>query len=195
MLSVATMILCGRRHRVAVWTGSCPCGRGRGRHRWPSSRSTRPARWGLPRDLANLLALGTLGVLYLEYKVDRQPVDPLPGPLAGLSPADQVLPAQDGRGRLVPLPARADAGPDRRGHQPERHGRAPGCSSGRCWPSGCWACSSSSARRAGFETEATVGQRCRPRPAQRRPLSRAVRRALTSRPTLRVLALTLALGG
>ena len=28
-------------------------------------------RWGLPRDLANFLALGTLGLLYLEYKVDQ----------------------------------------------------------------------------------------------------------------------------
>ena len=27
-------------------------------------------RWGLPRDLANILAVGTLGLLYLEYKSD-----------------------------------------------------------------------------------------------------------------------------
>ncbi len=27
-------------------------------------------RWGLPRELANVLALGTLGLLYVEYKVD-----------------------------------------------------------------------------------------------------------------------------
>ena len=27
-----------------------------------------PGHWGMPRDLANLLAVGTLGLLYLEYK-------------------------------------------------------------------------------------------------------------------------------
>jgi protein-glutamine gamma-glutamyltransferase len=27
-------------------------------------------RWGLPRELANVLALGTLGLLYLEYKIE-----------------------------------------------------------------------------------------------------------------------------
>jgi hypothetical protein len=27
-------------------------------------------RWGLPRELANMLALGTLGLLYVEYKID-----------------------------------------------------------------------------------------------------------------------------
>ena len=28
-------------------------------------------RWGLPRDLANLLAVGTLGLLFLEYRSDE----------------------------------------------------------------------------------------------------------------------------
>ena len=31
-------------------------------------------RWGLPRDLANILALGTLGLLYLEYRSDETQV-------------------------------------------------------------------------------------------------------------------------
>ena len=30
----------------------------------------RVPRWGLPRQLANLLALGTMGLLYFEYKTD-----------------------------------------------------------------------------------------------------------------------------
>ena len=30
----------------------------------------RSGRWGLPRDLADILALGTLGILFLEYRTD-----------------------------------------------------------------------------------------------------------------------------
>jgi hypothetical protein len=34
----------------------------------------RTGRWGLPRELANLLALGTLGILFIEYRVDESQV-------------------------------------------------------------------------------------------------------------------------
>ncbi len=68
MLTVATMILCGEA------TDS--------RLNWFLPLTTAAAgivafltvdqnrRWGLPRDLANFLALGTLGILYIEYSAD-----------------------------------------------------------------------------------------------------------------------------
>ena len=36
-----------------------------------SSRSISTGKWALPRQLANALAVATLGLLYLEYKVDE----------------------------------------------------------------------------------------------------------------------------
>ena len=68
MLTVATMILCGEVTDTRL--------------NWLLPMTTAAAgfaafltvdqnrRWGLPRDLANFLALGTLGVLYLEYRAD-----------------------------------------------------------------------------------------------------------------------------
>ncbi len=68
MLTVATMILCGEA------TDS--------RLNWFLPLTTAAAgivafltvdqnrRWGLPRDVANFLALGTLGILYIEYSAD-----------------------------------------------------------------------------------------------------------------------------
>ena len=47
----------------------------------PSSTVDQGPRWALPRDLANVLALGTLGLLYCRVQGRREPVDPLPRPL------------------------------------------------------------------------------------------------------------------
>ena len=80
-------------------------------------------RWALPRPLANALAVGTLGLLVPRIQGRRDPDDSGAGALVDLSATGQVLPPQDGRGRLVPLPAGIDAGLDRLGHQSERPGR------------------------------------------------------------------------
>ena len=54
----------------------------------------------------------------------REPPAPGRGPLAGLPPACEDVPPQGRRGRLVPLPPRADAGPRGRRDEPERQGRS-----------------------------------------------------------------------
>ena len=68
MLTVATTILCGEatesRLDSYLPVGVAAAGSLR------SSRSISRRRWGLPRDVANVLAVGTLGLLFLEYRSD-----------------------------------------------------------------------------------------------------------------------------
>ena len=146
-----------RRHRLAARLASAG--------RWspprassPSSRSTRRRGWGLPRELANVLALGTLGLLYLEYQVDEtQLIRCLGHWLVYLQLIKYFLPktAQDD---WIPVPARLmQVLIGAVINQGDRS--ASGSSSGRCWPSGCSACSSSSARRAGSHPDAKCGRR------------------------------------
>ncbi len=68
MLTVATMILCGEATDSRLdWF--LPMGvAAAGVFAFFTVDQSR--RWGLPRDLANILAVGTLGLLYLEYKSD-----------------------------------------------------------------------------------------------------------------------------
>src|SRR5208337_3574648 len=68
MLTVATMILCGEATDSRLdWflpVGVAAAGV------FAFFTVDQSRRWGLPRDLANILAVGTLGLLYLEYKSD-----------------------------------------------------------------------------------------------------------------------------
>ena len=80
-------------------------------------------RWALPRPLANAPGRRDLGLAVLRIQGRRHPDDSGAGSLVDLPATGQVLPAQDGRGRLVPLPAGIDAGLDRLGRQSERPGR------------------------------------------------------------------------
>ena len=83
MLTVATMILCGDVTDSRLdWFLPIAVG-GRRPLRVPHGRPE--ARWALPRDLANVLALGTLGLLYRRVQDRREPADPLPGPLGDLT--------------------------------------------------------------------------------------------------------------
>ena len=150
-------------------------------------------RWALPRPVANVLALMTLGVLYFEYQLDdTQLIRSLGHWLVYLQLIKYFLPKT--RRRLVPVPARADAGPDRRGRQPERPVSASGYSPGRCWRSGCSASSFSSARRAGSSSRAA-----RPIRPTRASSEFDPYEGLFDVPyvvaTARVLVTTLALGG
>ena len=43
-----------------------------------SSWSTASEQWGIPRDVADILALGTLGILFVEWRADEsQPIHAL----------------------------------------------------------------------------------------------------------------------
>ncbi|MBV8194121.1 MAG: DUF3488 domain-containing protein, partial [Candidatus Dormibacteraeota bacterium] len=69
MLSVATTILCGKASDSRLdWflpVGVAAAGA------LAFFTVDQPRRWGLPRDLANILAVGTLGVLFLEYRSEQ----------------------------------------------------------------------------------------------------------------------------
>ena len=68
MLTVSTMILCGEAtdSRLDWFLPMAVAAAGV----FAFFTVDQSRRWGLPRDLANILAVGTLGLLYLEYKSD-----------------------------------------------------------------------------------------------------------------------------
>ncbi len=121
MLVVATLALSGTDRGGPVRQVLHPGRGGRGSRRFLHGRS--PPAVGLAAPAGQCPGRRYAGRCSTSSTSRRYPDDPGAGSLAGLSATDQVLPAQDGRGRLVPLPAGTDAGPDRLGRQPERPGR------------------------------------------------------------------------
>ena len=72
MLTVATTILCGDATDSRLdWFLPSAAGAAAVLAFFTVDQSR---RWGLPRDLANILAVGTLGLLFLEYRSDETQV-------------------------------------------------------------------------------------------------------------------------
>ena len=75
-------------------------------------------RWGLPRDVANVLAVGTLGLLFLEYRSDDTQVIRCLGHWMICLRTDRVFPLPRRPRTTGSLSPGADAGAHRVGDQP-----------------------------------------------------------------------------